>query len=201
MNFEYLGEDVVFPGSKFYHVEAIHVTTTGNRRKFTEAELKEAGRSLSFRPININHDESKTLKYPQNATVEMHYNSVKKVVEGRLRIADKEIQKRMEAGEFPHVSIEQIPTRGESCNEILCEQHGVAFIGIALLETGVAPGDPNAHPSRKPEYVLSESIVPDKQRECKECTDFKACCNCTGNHPESTGQWLNADGTSSLSSS
>ena len=53
VRFEYSGEDSEYDNAKIWKVEAIHVTTTRNKRKFTEAELRTAGRSLSFRPLNI----------------------------------------------------------------------------------------------------------------------------------------------------
>ena len=36
---EYMGEGDAVPGSEIYSVEAIHVTTTRNNRKYTEEEL------------------------------------------------------------------------------------------------------------------------------------------------------------------
>ena len=66
---EYLGEDREFPGSKKWSVEAIHVTTTRNKRRYTESELTAAARSLSFRHININHDPNQTLPFPENCTL------------------------------------------------------------------------------------------------------------------------------------
>lgn len=185
LNFEYLGEDKDFEGAKFWKVDAIHVTTTGNKRKFTSMELDKAGRSLSFRPLDINHDENRLLPFPQNSTMEMNFDNTKMAVTGRIRVSDHLINAQIESGFLSDVSIEQIPTAGESCNEILCEQHGVAFVGLALLERGVMPGDPRAKIIRNESISFSEDItnllVPNAQRECAECTDFTPCHECKHN--------------------
>ena len=60
VHFEYLGEGQDY-GGKIWKVEAIHVTTTRNKRMFTQTELEAAGRSLSFRPLNINKDKKKII--------------------------------------------------------------------------------------------------------------------------------------------
>jgi len=172
VHLEYLGEDQDFEGAKMYRVEAIHVTTTRNKRKFTKTEMELAGRSLSFRPLNINHDESRQLPFPENATLFMEFNPTMMCVEGRFRVLDTATNAMIETHRIKQVSIEQIPTKGESCNEISCEQHGVAFIGMALLEDGVEPGDEKAN------IKMESLIISDGQRTCKECTDFEACHSC-----------------------
>lgn len=182
VSFEYLGEGDAFQGEKFWKVDAIHVTTTGNKRKFTQMELEKAGRSLSFRPLDINHDEKRVLPFPENSTMEMNFSADKMAVTGRIRVSDHLINSQIESGFLNDVSIEQIPTQGESCNEILCEQHGVAFVGLALLEKGVMPGDPRAKIIKNESITFSDDIsnlmVSDAQRECAECTDFTACHTC-----------------------
>lgn len=189
--FEYLGEDRDVPGAKMFSVEAIHVTTTGNKRKFTMKELQLAGRSLSFRPLDINHDEHRGLKFPENMTVNMDFDSTKLAVAGRVRIADETTLAAIESGKIKKVSIEQIPTLGETCNEVACEQHGVAFIGLGLLEDGVLPGDDRAELVKMEKMLapnqfkalwnvnkISECIISNDQRTCKDCTDFEACHTC-----------------------
>lgn len=180
LKLEYLGEDRDFPGASIYSVEAIHVTTTRNRRKYTESELTAAARSLSFRPININHDPNQTLPFPENATLFMEFDNISKSVKGKFRILDRSINQLIDTHGINQVSIEQLPTKGETCNEISCEQHGVAFIGMALLKSDILPGDKFANITRE-SYVIADIIVPDKQRECSECTDFEACSSCRHN--------------------
>jgi hypothetical protein len=179
VNIEYLGEDVDSPDAKIWKVEAIHVTTTRNKRKFTKAELESAGRSLSFRPLNINHDASKQMPYPENSTRAMHFNPATMAVEGSFRVTDPVINAMIETRRINSVSIEQIPTLGESCNEILCEQHGVAFIGMALLESTVLPGDPGTVNKIVKSESFKELLVSDEQRVCKECSDEAVCHKCT----------------------
>lgn len=196
VKFEYLGEDRDFPGAKTWKVEAIHVTTTRNRRKFTKAELEVAGRSLSFRPLNINHDMDRGLPFPENATMDMHFSPESMAVVGRFRVVDPAINAMIETGRINSVSIEQIPTLGESCNSIVCEQHGVAFIGMALLESDVVPGDGKTVNKIKPESVNYESLqqlmVPNAQRECKDCTDFEQCEKCGHQHKKEFDDILEA---------
>ena len=179
---EYLGEDRLFPGAKRWKVEAIHVITTRNKRKFTLEEMRIAGRSLSFRPLDINHDHNRVLPYPENCTEACHFNEAKMAIDAKFRVLDPAVNAMIETGRIHAVSIEQIPTLGESCNEISCEQHGVAFIGMALLESHVPPGDPNAtgisRAESAPMEKLSDLLVSDDQRTCKECTDFEACHTC-----------------------
>ena len=186
VNFEYLGEDREVPGSKMFKVEAIHVGTTRNKRKFTKEELEIAARSLSFRPLNINHDDSKTLPFNEggflmNTTLDMHFESKQNAVIGKIRVSDSDTIHRIESKDINTVSIEQMPTRGESCDMVSCEQHGVAFIGLALLEKEVAPGDPRAkiHTESIDSNPITELIVPQAQRECTECTDFVKCTKCS----------------------
>jgi len=182
VKFEYLGEDRDFPDAKTYRVEAIHVTTTRNKRKFTQAELEMGGRSLSFRSLNINHDDNRQLPFPENATLVMEFDKSRMAVVGKFRVMDPAVNAMIETKRITKVSIEQIPTRGESCNEIVCEQHGVAFIGMALLENDVLPGDKDAEISNEsfvaPHQSISSILVSDGQRTCKECTDFEPCHNC-----------------------
>jgi len=205
--FEYLGEDVDSPNAKIWKVEAIHVTTTRNKRMFTQAELEASGRSLSFRPLNINHDELRQMPFPENSTRAMHFNPKTMAVEGSFRVTDPAVNAMIETGRINSVSIEQIPTLGETCNEVQCEQHGVAFIGMALLEDHMLPGDP--HTVNKifaeswtdatrtdmtttqdgtatltmpnPEVKIESLLISDGQRTCKECTDHQKCDICKHN--------------------
>jgi len=201
VKFEYLGEDRDFPNARIWKVEALHVTTTRNKRKFTKDELALAGRSLSFRPLNINHDSSRQMPFPENATMAMHFNPSTMAVEGSFRVMDPAVNAMIETGRINSVSIEQIPTLGETCDEVLCEQHGVAFIGMALLESDILPGDSLTvngihaeslelfHKFASPREIgkstfesIKDIIISDEQRVCKECTDFKPCEKCSHSH-------------------
>lgn len=186
VNLEYLGEDRLFPGAKRWKVEAIHVCTTRNQRKFTLKEQRIAARSLSFRHLNLNHDsKNKLLSFPENCTEGCHFNEARKAVDTVFRVSDPAVNAMIETGRIHAVSIEQIPTLGETCNEIACEQHGVAYIGMALLEKGVVPGDRDATGIVRVESLeegtevkIEDLMVSDDQRTCEECTDFEACHTC-----------------------
>lgn len=167
---------------KLWHVEAIHATTTRNNRIYTEEELRLAARSLSKRPINYNHDESRFLPYDfknpfgplSNSTVFMEYDSARHAVVGDLWITDAHANSMIEAGKIQTVSIEQTPTKGESCslaaNIRTCEQRGIVFDAIGILETykGVEPGDQNALIKPK-ESVKKEDD--DDEEPPKKCDD------------------------------
>lgn len=145
-------------------------------------ELQVAGRSLSFRALNRNHEEDRGLKFPDNATLATHFKKEIMGVVGKLRVVDEEVIKLIDSGLIQKISIEQIPTLGESCDEISCEQHGVAFIGLALLDKGVIPGDERAEIKleafRNNERTLEQCYISNDQRTCKECTDDTACHAC-----------------------
>ncbi len=155
VTFEKVSED---ENGAVYHVEAIHATTTLNNRKYSEQELQYGARSLSGRPINYNHDEGRWLDYDyknkfgpdSNSTIFMEYDPIAKGIVGTVWVSDKDARINIESGNIKTVSIEQTPVKGESCSCMLesctCEQHGIVFDAIAILETykGVLPGDPGA---------------------------------------------------------
>lgn len=170
-------------GSRIYHVEAIHVTTSGNRRKYTKEELFKGARSLSFRPLNIDHDWNKALPFPQNGTLVMEFDPTKNAVVGDIKISDPQTIADIDAGRIQAPSIEEFPSQGENCNMLACEQKGVIFTGMALLRTflGVKPGDREAKISAESlkDVLLSEMLDPEVKKEAKPCsdhTDFNPEC-------------------------
>jgi len=121
---------------KFYKVHAIHVTTTGNRNKYTEEELRLAARSLAERPLNLNHEQE--LRFPENKVVDAEFESGN--VEAVIRVEDEEVNHLHETGKIKNVSIEA-KYRSADVGNILVPR-GIVFTGLALLTEGVAPGDP-----------------------------------------------------------
>lgn len=121
---------------KFYKVHAIHVTTTGNKNKYTEEELKLAARSLAERPLNINHE--KELPFPQNKSVDAEFEANN--VEAVIYVEDEETNRLYESGKIKNVSIDA-KFRTADVGQVLVPR-GIVFIGLALLTEGVAPGDP-----------------------------------------------------------
>lgn len=149
LKIEYLEND---RDGTVYKIEALHVTTTKNRRRYGKEELQQAARSLSFRPLNINHNDDAMLPYPENQTLETDFDSVKNAVSGRMRIADKTVNKLIESGRINRLSVEQLPVKGETCDDMACEQHGVVFVGLALLTSDTTPGDGSTR-------IMTESVI------------------------------------------
>ena len=121
---------------KFYKVHAIHVTTTGNKNKYTEEELRLAARSLAERPLNLNHEQD--LPFPDNKVVDAEYESGN--VEAVIRVEDENVNQLYEARRIKNVSIEA-KFRSADVGQVLVPR-GIVFTGLALLTEGVAPGDP-----------------------------------------------------------
>jgi len=142
---------------KFYKVHAIHVTTTGNRNKYTEEELRLAARSLAERPLNINHERE--LPFPENKVVDAEFESNR--VEAVIRVEDEEVNRLYEAGKIKNVSIDAKYRTAET-GQVLVPR-GIVFTGLALLTEGVAPGDPLTT-IRLWERKLSESLS-EQQRD------------------------------------
>ena len=128
--FEFVKEE---DGVKLWKVRAISVTTTGNNREYTREELKAGARSLSFRPLNINHDPLQELSYPENQTLDMDFDINTDAVTGRIQVNNPEINQMIESGDINKLSIEQQPVKGEECDDTKCTQKGVTFTALALL--------------------------------------------------------------------
>jgi HK97 family phage major capsid protein len=153
-------------GTKLWNVRAISVTVTGNNREYTREELKLGARSLSFRPLNINHDPLQTLSYPDNQTLEMDFDMNTDAVTGRIQVDDPEVNEKITNGDINKLSIEQQPVQGEDCDDNKCTQNGVTFTALALLTKDMTAGDEST------KITKSESKV--KKEDCLEdCLDAK----------------------------
>ena len=135
----------------FYKVHAIHVITTGNRVKYTEEELKYAGRTLIDKPIGINHERQ--LPFPANKVADSEFESSR--VEAVVKVEDEETNRLFETGKIKNVSIEA-RFRTADVGEVLVPR-GIAFTRLDLLTEGVTPGDPLTS-IRLWEKKLSESL-------------------------------------------
>jgi len=142
---------------KFYQVHAIHVTTTGNRHKYTEEELRDAGRSLADRPLGLNHERK--LPHPPNKVVDSEFED--NSVEAVIYVEDEEVNRLYEEGKIKKVSIEA-KYRTADVGEVLVPR-GIVFTRLDLLTEGVAPGDPFTS-IRLWERRLAESLN-EQQRE------------------------------------
>lgn len=128
--------------ARYYKVRAIHAIISMNQRDYTDwDQMMKAGKSMNYRPVNLNHDHNHWLPYPRNR---LDYAKAEDfAVEGLLRIDNNEqyIQRCIEhSSDVPeedwiyHPSIEGRPD---------LDGDGYHFTGIALLQKGHAlPGDP-----------------------------------------------------------
>lgn len=182
---EFAGTDPLYPGSKIWKVQAATVTTSRNGRKYTKDELTEASFTLSYRPVDYNHDISKMLEYPKNETLKMYFDGTKNAVLGEIRIVDEITNHKIESGKITNVSVTQVSNEtcaNQSCTEKI--QYGMAYTRLALLENTL-PGDPNARIIKtesfanllnKTEDCVSDCLENKDAREIKIDDQAKAIC-------------------------
>jgi hypothetical protein len=126
-----------------YRVRAIHVAKSLNRMAYTEEELRAAGRTLGYRPLNLNHETP--LPFPANRVIDSEFEDER--VEALIVVADPCIIQLIEAKKIVAVSIEgQYRWADVVCDEWECvwSPHGIVLTALALLTPGVEPGDPLA---------------------------------------------------------
>ena len=175
-------------GTKLWNVRAISVTTTGNNREYTREELKAGARSLSFRPLNINHDPLQELAYPDSQTLEMDFDINTDAVTGRIQVNNSEINQMIESGDINKLSIEQQPVLGEECDDTKCTQKGVTFTALALLTKDMQAGDESTTIS-KAESVKKEDCLEDcldAKRQAGTTIDDEVVASCLDNCKNNT---------------
>ena len=164
--------------AKFYKTKALTVNISMNKKDYTDLEqFKDAAPTLTWRPLNMNHDHKKFLPFPEARVDWAAYED--QAVECIIRIPNelKSIQAAIESGDIMHVSIEGEP-RGASGNA----PEYYNFTALALLEKDVTlPGDPLTY--LEPLFMresmarsLVESLEIDREkdirkREVKEMTE------------------------------
>ena len=120
--------------AKYYLVRALTANISLNNNDYSDfSKMAMASSSLSWRPVNINHDHNKWLPYPRTRVDFSNANELS--IEATLRIDNRDawLQKLMDTGRIVHPSIEGRPA----------PDGGYHFTGMALLEKGVElPGDP-----------------------------------------------------------
>lgn len=139
--------------AKWYMVRAATANISMNRNDYRDTQQQMmAARSLSHRPLNMNHDHSKWLPFPD---ARVHFaNYEDNTVETLIRIPKSlpAIIKKLDDGLLPnppkgavtHVSIEGFPLEGygRRTGEGF-EPQLYAYTALALLEKGEQlPGDP-----------------------------------------------------------
>jgi hypothetical protein len=151
------------PNARLYKGKAITVTITGNQRRYTEHELQLAARSLSERPLSINH--TVRLAYPENRTLDCEFES--QAVEYLALVRDPMFHKMFDAGEIDHTSIEGRARRVEELDGI--QPIGVVFTGLSFVTKGTQPGDPETTIEAVSETIsevpLSELVKEDVKTE------------------------------------
>lgn len=120
--------------AKYYAVTALTCNVSMNNNDYSDwTKMQHAAETLSWRPINLNHDHSKWLSFPRTRVDFGKANDL--CVEATIRVDnhDRDLQDKLDSGDIIHPSIE---ARGNL-------QGGYTFTGLALLEKGEKlPGDP-----------------------------------------------------------
>ena len=120
--------------AKYYLVRALTANISMNNNDYSDfAKMQSAAPTLSWRPVNLNHDHEKWLPYPRTRVDFSNANELS--VEATLRVdnRDKWLQDKLDKNEIIHPSIEGRPS----------PTGGYHFTGLALLEKGVElAGDP-----------------------------------------------------------
>ena len=118
--------------AKYYLVRALTANVSMNNKDYAPG-MDEAASTLSWRPINLDHNHESWLPYPRNRVDFATSNELS--VEATMRIDNKEayVQKMLDEGKIKHPSIEGRPSPAG----------GYHFMGMALLTIGESiPGDP-----------------------------------------------------------
>jgi len=120
--------------AKYYLVTALTANISLNNNDYTDyGQMEDAAKSLSWRPVNINHDHGRWLPYPRTRVDFSTANDFS--VEATLRVDNEDawLQQKLDSGEILHPSIEGRPD----------PVSGYHFTALALLEKGTElPGDP-----------------------------------------------------------
>jgi len=133
----------------YYKVLALTGNLSMNKNDYRDLEeLQRNASSLSYRPINLNHDHNLMLPFDENRVDISAYED--EGVEAIMRIANnathpltgRDINAMIKDGDILHVSVEGKPRSIEVINGIT-KPSGYTFLGLALLEKNVTlPGDP-----------------------------------------------------------
>lgn len=171
--------------AKYYKIKCIHAITSMNNRSYENwNQMMAAGKSMNFRPVNINHDHGRWQPYPRTR---LDYAKAEDYcVEGVLRVDNQDKRLQMQLDHDPripekewisHPSIEGRPDLGG-------DREGYHFTGIALLEKGYQlPGDPLTEiaPLIMEGMPLMESVG---NQVCMIVGGEEICLECQENIPE-----------------
>ena len=104
---------------KYYKVRALTATVSMNQNDYSgvdqyydESKLQRSATTLTFRPLNINHEHTRRLPFPANRVdwAEYEDNAVECII--RIDNEQKDIQNKIDSGEIVNPSIEALPRGG-----------------------------------------------------------------------------------------
>ena len=143
---QFLKED---EGGKFYKVRALTATVSMNNNDYSGQDtffdisrLERSARTLIYRPLNINHDHSRRLPFPENRVdwAEHEDNTVEAII--RIDNSQRGVQRQIESGDIVNPSIEAIPRGGKRIDGRFVPDMW-NFTELALLEKDeTLPGVP-----------------------------------------------------------
>lgn len=154
--------------AKYYLVRAITANISMNNKEYTKEKLMEAANTLSWRPVNLNHDHTAWFPYPRTRVDFSKYSDMS--VEATLRVDNKDylLQEMLDSGKIKHPSIEGRPD----------PNGGYHFMGMALLTVGEqVPGDPLTE-------ILPLAFNESVGAKVCELQSGKVVCNCPSNVEE-----------------
>lgn len=134
----------------YWKVVALTANVSMNNNDYGDDmdEFQNTASSLSWRPLDWNHDHSKMLPFPENRTELARFedNAVETVIRidnnQRHYDTDKLVNDMIKDGDILHVSIEGTPRGAEKTSKGVAPRNW-HFTGLALLEKDVTlPGDP-----------------------------------------------------------
>jgi len=130
--------------AKYYKVRALTATLSMNANDYSDLEeIERSARTLTWRPLNLNHDPRQMLPFPKNRVDWAEYED--KAVEAIIRIdnEEKEIQDKLDNGEIVNPSIEGEPRGGYRTEDGRKVPKWYNFTALALLQKDVTlPGVP-----------------------------------------------------------
>ncbi len=149
--------------AKYYLIRALTANVSMKNTDWSDYEkMKKAAETLSWRPVNFNHDHSTWLPFPRTRVDFTKADDFS--VEATLRVdnQDRKLQEMLDSGKIMHPSIEARPN----------VDGGYQFTAMAMVVAGEdLPGDPCTE--IKP-LMFNESIG----KEMCKLIDGKLICSC-----------------------
>ena len=138
-NIQYLKQDT---SAKYYQIQCLHAIVSMNDKDYSDPQaFQQAGESMNYRPVNINHDYTRWVQYPRTR---LDYSKAEDLtLEGILRVDNQDKWLQEELDHDPNIPQEKWIWEPSIEGRPNLDGKGFHFTGIALLEQGYAlPGDP-----------------------------------------------------------